>query len=125
MGGTVSTIIIAGSRDWTDRELIKLELNRVVEECHDREPITVVTGGARGADTIGHDVAVDAGHATTVMFAKWDMHGNSAGYKRNVEMAKVSTHLLAFWDGHSRGTMHMINIARERGLNVRVIREGQ
>jgi len=121
MGGTVKNVIIAGSRDWTDRETIKRELQSLVDHVSGRESITVVTGGARGADTIGHEIAIEAGHANTVMYAQWDVHGMSAGYKRNMEMAKISTHLLAFWDGKSKGTKHMINIARERGLVVRVI----
>lgn len=51
-----------------------------------------------------------------VMNANWEKHGKSAGYKRNQEMANVSTHLIAFWDGKSRGTKHMIDIAKRDGL---------
>ena len=40
---------------------------------------------------------------------------------RNAEMAKCSDELIAFWDGESRGTRHMINFARKRGLEVSVI----
>ena len=40
---------------------------------------------------------------------------------RNAQMAKVSDALIALWDGHSRGTEHMINFARRRGLDVTII----
>jgi hypothetical protein len=50
------------------------------------------------------------------------MYGKSAGYKRNHEMLAAATGLIAFWDGRSRGTAHMIHIAREAGLKVVVIR---
>ena len=43
---------------------------------------------------------------------------------RNAQMAKVSDALIAFWDGHSRGTEHMINFARRRGLDVTIIGNG-
>ena len=33
-------------------------------------------------------------------------------------MAEYADALIAVWDGESRGTMHMIDIARERGLTV-------
>ena len=37
-------------------------------------------------------------------------------------MACYATHLVAFWDGKSRGTEHMIRTARVFGLDVRVVR---
>ena len=56
-----------------------------------------------------------------VMNADWEKHGKSAGYKRNQEMANVSTHLIAFWDGKSRGTKHMIDIAKRDALKSHVV----
>ena len=50
--------------------------------------------------------------------ADWEQYGPRAGYIRNSEMAKVATHLIAFWDGRSKGTKHMIDIARKAGLYV-------
>lgn len=44
---------------------------------------------------------------------------------RNAQMAKVSDALIAFWDGHSRGTEHMINFAKRRGLDVTIIGNGE
>ena len=54
--------------------------------------------------------------------ADWDKHGKSAGYKRNLEMAENADALIAFWDGESRGTKHMIDIAKEKNLLTRIIR---
>ena len=56
-----------------------------------------------------------------VMNADREKHGKSAGYKRNQEMANVSTHLIAFWDGKSRGTKHMIDIAKRDALKSHVV----
>jgi len=36
-------------------------------------------------------------------------------------MADYADALVAFWDGKSRGTMHMINLAKSAGLQVRVV----
>jgi len=49
--------------------------------------------------------------------ADWEKFGKSAGYIRNTEMAKAGNNLLAFWDGMSRGTEHMVNIAKRLHLN--------
>ena len=43
----------------------------------------------------------------------WDKYGKSAGYIRNTEMAEAGDILVAFWDGKSKGTEHMINIMKK------------
>lgn len=37
-------------------------------------------------------------------------------------MKKIIRHIIAFWDGKSRGTKSMIEIARRKGLQVAVVR---
>lgn len=46
--------------------------------------------------------------------ANWEL-GKSAGYRRNVQMCEACTHVIAFWDLVSRGTKHMIDIAKKAG----------
>ncbi len=110
-------VIIAGSRDIEDVEYIRGKMNALWAQLG---PYEVITGGARGVDRIAHDIATEAGVDTRVFPAEWNKHGRRAGYLRNVEMARHATHLLAFWDGESRGTKHMMDIATERGLRVTV-----
>lgn len=55
--------------------------------------------------------------------ADWDRHGRSAGPRRNQEMAETSDCLLAFWDGKSKGTRNMIQLALDYGLEVHVYRQ--
>lgn len=43
--------------------------------------------------------------------ADWDALGKRAGMVRNTVMSKMCTHLVAFWDGRSPGTKHMIESA--------------
>ena len=83
--------------------------------------VTIVSGGARGVDKMGERYAKEHDINLIVMNADWDTHGKSAGYKRNQEMANVSTHLIAFWDGKSRGTKHMIDIAKRDNLISHVV----
>lgn len=107
--------IIAGSRDinsftrvWA---AIKASGFQVTE---------VVSGAARGVDTLGEIWAKEEGVPVRRFPAAWDKHGKSAGYVRNTEMAQYADALIAVWDGKSRGTMHMIDIARRLGLKVYV-----
>ena len=85
-------------------------------------PSRVISGGARGADHWGEIWAVERNIPLTVMPAEWDNYGRGAGYIRNREMAKVAEALVAVWNGSSKGTKHMIEVAQERGLKVFIYR---
>ena len=45
-----------------------------------------------------------------------------AGPLRNEKMARVADALIAFWDGKSRGTKNMIDLANMKGISVRIVR---
>jgi hypothetical protein len=109
--------IIAGSRSITSYELVL----KAIEQAD--IPISeVVSGAARGVDSLGEQWAKSRGIKIKKFPAKWDLYKKSAGYKRNVEMAEYADALIAVWDGLSKGTRHMIDIAREKGLKVFVFR---
>ena len=109
----MSKVIVAGSRDFTDYT----RMCKVLDEVIEKDDI-IISGGARGADRIGEQYAHDTGLEIVVMLADWDKWGKSAGYRRNEEMAKVADGLVAFWDGNSKGTKHMIDLARKYKLQV-------
>lgn len=88
-----------------------------MEQCD----VQVVCGCARGADTLGKQFAEELGLKVLEYPADWDKYGKRAGYIRNEEMAKISNALIAFWDGESRGTKHMIDLAKKYKLDIRII----
>lgn len=107
--------IIAGGRDVTSHG----HLVRALQNCGWR-PTVVLSGAARGADTLGEEWAIMCGVPLEKYPADWDMFGKRAGYMRNSEMAEKAEALIALWDGKSRGTAHMIEIAKRHGLRVHV-----
>lgn len=124
-------IIVAGSRDFNDYQLLSNTLSEIIknkgfESFPDR--IKIVSGTARGADTLGEMFARANGYAVIRFPADWMGEGRPAGLNRNERMAEYAAEpgkrgmLVAFWDGCSRGTIHMINIARRCGLEVHVVR---
>jgi hypothetical protein len=114
-------VIIAGSRTFSDYELLKDRMLYLLSN-KDLSNVTILSGGARGADSLGERFAREHGCGLEVHRADWDRFGRSAGYKRNVEMAEADANaLIAFWDGSSLGTKHMIQISSDRGLQVRVV----
>ena len=110
--------IIAGSRDFTDYEKAKAHLDHLFSK---RKPYRVVSGGARGADSLGERYAMDNNIPLKLYPADWGLHGKAAGHIRNREMAMNAEALVAFWDGSSRGTKHMIETAKQMGLKVKVV----
>jgi hypothetical protein len=111
-------IIVAGGRDFSDYELLRAKLGRLL----DPTSTTIISGGARGADALSERYAHEHGLPIERYPADWERFGRGAGYKRNEQMARAATGLVAFWNGESRGTKHMIDIARTAGLAVRVVR---
>ena len=84
--------------------------------------IVIISGAARGADTLGEKYAKERGYEIESHPANWDLYGKSAGYKRNVEMVENADAAIFFWDGESRGTKHSINLSKEKGIPYRIIR---
>ena len=114
-------VIIAGSRNFNNYELLKKECDAFLSDKKEKYNITIISGGARGADFSGEKYAQDEGFALEIYPAQWDKFGKRAGYRRNEQMAEVADALIAFWDGSSRGTKHMIDIMNEKNLLVRVV----
>ena len=105
-------VIIAGSRGIDDYEFICHKLN----DCERPWPITeVVSGTARGVDRLGERWAGSKDIPIKRFPADWDTYGKSAGYRRNADMAKYADVLIAFWDGTSKGTKHMIDLMTAAG----------
>ena len=114
--------IIAGSRFEEKPKIIEARYAELLDAMADFElfgTITqVVSGTARGVDRLGERWAREHGIRVARFPADWLNHGTSAGFRRNQEMANYADALIALWDGQSRGTANMIDLARRRGLLV-------
>jgi len=112
-------VLICGGRDFDDYDMMA----NLLSELRAKHPqLEIVSGGARGADSLADYYAQTNGVKITVMKADWDTHGKGAGIIRNNQMLDLVPDLvLAFWDGRSRGTLHTIEEARRRGLETKVM----
>lgn len=115
-------VIIAGTRDFNDYAFLKKNLDYFLQGINpNNEEIEIVSGNARGADKLGERYAKEHNLPVKLFPANWDKYGKQAGYLRNQEMANYSDVLIAFWDEKSKGTKHMIDIAKKQGLTVIVV----
>ena len=107
--------IIAGSRDGvTSKHVCEAVLYAGWDITE------VVSGEARGADKFGEQWAEAVKIPIKRFPADWDKYGKSAGYRRNEEMAGYAQALIAVWNGTSKGTANMIELATKAGLMVYV-----
>lgn len=106
-------VIIAGSRSITDYELVKKAV-----KASGFEITEVVSGAARGPDQLGERWAAENGIPVIQFIPDWGTLGKRAGYARNVDMANYAEALVAVYDGISKGTKHMIEIATKKKLKV-------
>jgi predicted Rossmann fold nucleotide-binding protein DprA/Smf involved in DNA uptake len=115
-------LIVAGGREFNDYELLKTEVMRFILE-NDGRPgdISIVSGKARGADTLGERFANEWGFPVIEMPADWNKNGKAAGPIRNEEMAKIASHCIVFWDGKSSGSGHMIRTAKKYNLKQKTV----
>ena len=114
-------VIIAGSRYFTDYALFKKKVDFYLQHYLAKD-ITIISGGARGPDNFAIRYAQERGIHCKVMKAEWHRFGRKAGYLRNVEMSKIANALIAFWDGETPGTSHMIDTMKKKGTPIRIVR---
>lgn len=111
-------VIVAGGRDFNDYPLLEQKLDKLLENKSDVE---IVSGLARGADSLGLKYASQKNLPVKKFPANWNENGTMAGYERNIQMADYANACICFWNGKSRGTKHMIRMAREFNLQLRII----
>jgi hypothetical protein len=114
-------IIIAGGRDFDNYNLLKKECNNILQKLNINDSIIIISGMARGTDLLGLQFAKENNFQFECFSANWKVYGLQAGYLRNEEMANIANCLIAFWDGKSKGTKHMIDIMQKKEKLVFII----
>ena len=127
-------VIIAGSRTFNDYEKLRSFCDQVLEPYED---IVIFSGKAKGVDKLGEKYAKEKDFPLKEFPAQWnDVNGKPkeqiginkmggfywklAGFSRNLEMAQEGDMLIAFWDGKSKGTKHMIATAKKFNVEVEI-----
>jgi hypothetical protein len=117
-------IIIAGSRTITDKDKVYSIITAGLNSLSTLERVEIVSGGARGVDKLGELYAVESSRCTNryvdlkVFSADWNKYGKRAGYLRNKQMAEYADALILIWDGKSRGSQMMLELAKQYKLKI-------
>ena len=83
-----------------------------------KEDLIIVSGGARGVDSLAEAWADRESIEKLIFPADWKGKGKGAGYIRNVDIIENSNLVLAIWNGESRGTLHSLILAKRKGLKI-------
>lgn len=110
-------LAIVGGRDFNDEflmaEYISIFMVAYANGELDPPEIEVISGGAKGADSLGERFARINRCPVTIFKPDWDKYGKSAGFIRNQLIVDACDVVLAFWDGKSKGTHDTINKAKK------------
>lgn len=95
--------IIIGGRDFQNYNYLKDNIKNLNLNIN-----TIVCGDAKGADTLGIKYAHENDIPIKIFPIDWK-YGKTSYINRNIEMGDYADYLIAFWDGKSIGTKHMID----------------
>lgn len=115
----MKTILVTGSRNWSDLALVKKELN-LLKDLWGTE-VTVLSGQCpTGADRMCENIAREFGWKLKLYPADWNQYGKSAGPIRNKQMVDHGADIcLAFIKDGSRGASGTAKLAEEAGIEVK------
>lgn len=102
-------IAIVGSRKFPGLISVWRYVQLLPDGCN------VVSGGARGVDSVGENSAIARGWNPIIFHADWESFGKGAGYRRNIDIIKAADVVVAFWYNQSKGTQHSMDLALQRG----------
>ena len=91
-----------------------------LEKYLPEETTEIVSGGACGIDSCARAYAMKTGMKLTEFLPEYEKYGRQAPLKRNLQIIEYSDLILAFWDGQSRGTRHVIDHSRMQNKPVRI-----
>jgi len=109
-------LAVIGSRSFNDWSLLNSTLLPYKSKIE-----VIISGGAKGADTLAEEWAIANNIEVLKYIPDWDIHGKKAGFIRNEDIIKNCNACIAFWDGKSRGTNHSLDLCSKYNKPWKVI----
>lgn len=111
------TLGLVGARTMTDYALFSSFVNNYVGKVG-ALPSKVVSGGARGADSLARQWAKEKDVPLVEFIPEWKKLGKKAGIVRNTDIVNACDVLIAFPSKEGRGTQDSIRKAEKDGKEV-------
>ena len=104
-------IAIIGSRN-----IKNLDLEKYITDLDE-----IVSGGARGVDSIAAEYANQNGIKLTEFLPEYTKYGKAAPLIRNRQIVDYTDKILVFWDGKSKGTKFVIDNCKKIGKDIEIV----
>lgn len=117
-------IAIVGGRDFSDYTLLKESLLAYIS-IYSGIPDNIVSGGAKGADTLAAQFAAEMDIPLLVFKPDYQKYGRGATLVRNTQIIENADVVFAFWDGQSKGTKDSITKAKKLQKELHIISYGE
>lgn len=105
-------VAVIGSRNFQDFSLLEATLSSLPEITQ------IVSGGAKGADSLAEIFANQRHISVVVIKPDWKQYGKGAGIVRYRKIIEVADMVVAFWDGKSKGTSSSLSMAKAKGIPI-------
>lgn len=109
-------LAIIGSRSFDNYSLLENKLKEYLSKVE-----LIISGAAKGADSLGEQWAKNNNIKTLIFPADWNKHGKKAGFIRNEDIIKNCDGCIAFWDKKSSGTKHSISLCEKYNKPYKII----
>lgn len=118
---TPRTLAIIGSRDFSDYDFMRVNIKALLGTLPHIQ--FIVSGGAKGADSLSERVAEDFCLSHRHIPAEWSKYGRAAGPLRNQKIIDEADVVAAFPLGESKGTQDGIRKTKMAGKQVFVFQK--
>lgn len=106
-------LAVVGSRTFNKKKVLFDVIDNLVKE-QDYEIVEIISGAAKGADSLSEIYAKERNIPTKIFEADWKKFRN-AGLMRNHYIIENCDVCLAFWNSKSTGTKADIRLCRQLG----------
>ncbi len=103
-------LAVVGSRSFNNAEIFNEKMNWIINNI---QVDTIVSGGAKGADSLASEFAKQHDLELIEFIPEWDKYGKKAGFIRNELIWREADFGIAFWDGKSKGTKHSFELSKK------------
>lgn len=81
----------------------------------------IVSGGAKGIDSLAEKYAKEKGIRLTVFLPEYECYGRVAPIVRNKKIVDYADKVIAFWDGNFKGTLSVMKYAEKTAKPCEVV----
>jgi hypothetical protein len=82
----------------------------------------IISGGAKGIDSLAELYAQKNNIPIKIIRPEYGKYGKGAPIVRNKEIVNMSDHIIAIWDGKSRGTQSVIKFSEKQNKKLTICR---